>query len=828
MDLNKLVKNLNEGASPTGVKDGKNILWFDELGIEDIPYVGGKNASLGEMYTSLTKLGVKIPFGFAVTAHAYRTFIEESGLKDKIVKHLSDLNTSDLENLQERGRKVRALIMDAEFPQILKIQILNSYKELEKKYGENVDVAVRSSATAEDLPDASFAGQQETYLNVHSYEQLLHSCKKCFASLFTDRAISYRVDKKFSHFDIALSIGVQKMVRSDLACSGVMFSIDTESGFDKVAFITGAYGLGENVVQGAVNPDEYIVFKPTLEEGYKPIISKTVGEKHIKMIYDKSGNKLTKNVNVPKEMQEKFVLDDNEVLELARWAIIIEDHYSNKRGHYQPMDMEWAKDGKTNELFIVQARPETVQSRKDRNKVETYEMTEKGTILCSGVSVGSKINHGQVKVINNIHEANHFKDGDILVTDMTDPDWEPIMKKASGIITNRGGRTCHAAIISREMGVAAVVGCSNATEVLKNNQKVTISCAEGEIGYVYKDYLKYKVSEFSLDKIEDTKTGIMMNLGNPHLAFSQSFLPNDGVGLAREEFIINNSIKIHPNALLDYKEFKKKKEAKEDVALIETLTKGYEDKVKYYVDKLAEGVGIIAAAFYPKKVIIRMSDFKTNEYSNLIGGKFYEPLEDNPMIGFRGASRYYSENFKEAFKLEVLAMKKVREEFGLKNLAIMIPFCRTVEECKKVLDVMKEGGLERGKAGLQVYLMCEIPSNVILADQFLELCDGYSLGTNDLTQLTLGVDRDSELVAHVYDERNQAVKDLVSQVIKKCNEKGKYVGICGQAPSDYPEFAEFVVRAGIQTMSLNPDTIVKTKIAIAELEKKLEKSSNKK
>ncbi len=821
MDLKNIANNLKTGESPLGLKENKQILWFDELGIEDIPLVGGKNASLGEMYVSLTKLGVKIPYGFAVTAHAYRTFIEESGVKNKIVEILSDLNTHDLRNLQERGKKVRAAIMDAHFPELLKINIIKAYKKLEDKYGKHVDVAVRSSATAEDLPDASFAGQQETYLNVHSNEQLLYSCKKCFASLFTDRAISYRVDKGFSHFDIALSIGVQKMVRSDLACSGVMFSIDTESGFDKVAFITGAYGLGENVVQGAVNPDEYLVFKPTLEEGYKPIISKTVGEKHIKMIYDTSGNKLTRNIPVPKEMQERFVLEENEILLLAKWAIIIEDHYSAKKGHYQPMDMEWAKDGQTGELFMVQARPETVQSRRDKTKIKNYEMVETGEIICQGVSVGAKIGHGIVKVISNIDEAADFKEGDILVTDMTDPDWEPIMKKASAIITNRGGRTCHAAIISREMGVPAVVGCGNATQVLKNNQKVTVSCAQGEVGYVYKNFLKYKISEFSVDNIPDTKTKIMMNIGNPHLAFSQSFLPNDGVGLAREEFIINSGIQIHPNALLNYNSLKRNKDAHTDIKKIDELTKGYSNKVQYYVDKLAEGIAMLGAAFYPKKVIIRLSDFKSNEYANLIGGRFFEPKEDNPMIGFRGASRYYSENFKEAFKLEIKAIRKVREIFGLKNVTIMIPFCRTVDEAKKVLAVIKEAGLERGKDGLKIYLMCEIPSNVILADQFLDLVDGYSLGTNDLTQLTLGLDRDSELVSSVYDERNQAVKDLVSAVINKCRERKKYIGICGQAPSDYPEFAKFVVECGIETMSLNPDTIVKTKLAIAELEHKL-------
>ncbi len=823
MELDKLVKNLKEGNLTSGLKEDKNILWFDELGIEDIELVGGKNASLGEMYSNLTKLGVKIPFGFAVTANAYNYFIESSGLRGEIKNILKDLDTTNLRNLQLRGKKVRSAIMNAEFPEILKVQIAAAYKKLEEKYGEHVDVAVRSSATAEDLPDASFAGQQETYLNVHNETQLLHSCKQCIASLFTDRAISYREDKNFSHFNIALSIGVQKMVRSDLSCSGVMFSIDTETGFDKVAMITGAYGLGENVVLGVVNPDEFIVHKPTLEEGYRPIISRSLGEKHLKMVYDHSGNKLTKNVPVSPEMRAKFILSDDEVLDLARWAIIIEDHYSAKAGHYQPMDMEWAKDGETNELYIVQARPETVQSQRDKTKIVTYSMAETAKPIVEGVSVGSKIAHGEVKIITHISEAYNFKEGNILVTDMTDPDWEPIMKLASAIITNRGGRTCHAAIISREMGVPAVVGCSDATTVLKKGQKVTVSCAEGEKGFVYDGMLKYKVAEVDVEHIPETKTKIMLNIGNPHLAFSQSFLPCDGVGLAREEFIINSGIKIHPNALLHFDKLKKMNTSKSvaDVIEIEKITEGYDDKVQFYVDKLAEGIGTISAAFYPKKVILRMSDFKSNEYANLIGGTHFEPTEDNPMIGFRGSSRYYAESFKEAFQLECLAVKKVREEFGLKNLTLMIPFCRTVTEAKLVLEVMEEAGIKRGQEGLEIYLMCEIPSNVILADKFLDLVDGYSLGTNDLTQLTLGLDRDSELVAHVYDERDDAVKDLVAHVINKCNERNKYIGICGQAPSDYPEFAEFVVRQGIKTMSLTPDTLVKTKLMVAELEAKL-------
>jgi len=791
----------------------KFILWFDQLGIEDVPLVGGKNASLGEMYKKLTKKNVRIPNGFAVTAEAYHYFLEKAGIKDDIKKILSDLDTRSIKNLQERGEKVRNLIINAELPEELIKTIVEAYSHLEKQYGKLVDVAVRSSATAEDLPDASFAGQQETYLNIKGEAQLIDSCKKCFASLFTNRAISYREDKHFDHFSIGLSIGVQKMVRSDLATSGVMFSIDTESGFKNAVLLTAAYGLGETVVQGSVNPDEYYIFKPTLRENYKPIISKKVGSKKIKMIYDNEGNKNTKIVPVPKEQQQLFALDEEEILTLAKWAIIIEDHYSKKAGHFKPMDMEWAKDGKTGELFIVQARPETVQSRKDSNKLINYVLKEDGRVIVNGKSVGEKIGHGKCRIIKDVKDIDKFQEGEVLVTDMTDPDWEPIMKIAAGIVTNRGGRVCHAAIISRELGIPCIVGTEKGTEKIKSGTDITVDCSKGEIGRVLEGLLEYKIEEIDLKEIPDTKTHIMMNIGNPDMAFDLSFLPNDGVGLAREEFIINNYIKIHPLALIHYEE--QEKDVKEK---INSLTYGYTDKSKFFIDKLAQGVGMLAAAFYPKPVIVRLSDFKTNEYANLIGGKNYEPEEDNPMIGWRGASRYYSEGYKEAFGLECKAMKRVREEFGLKNLKLMIPFCRTVKEAKNVIKIMNEYGLKQGENNLEVYGMCEIPSNILMAEEFLEVFDGFSIGSNDLTQLTLGLDRDSEIVSHLFDERNDAVKKLIKKVIEICNKKHKYIGICGDAPSTFPEFAEFLVDEKIQSMSLSPDVIVKTRLIVAEKE----------
>jgi len=798
-------------------KSKQFILWFDQTGIEDIAHVGGKNASLGEMYTNLIKKGVNVPNGFAITAFAYRYILEKAGVEDDIKNALEGLDTTDMKNLSERGDKVRRIIRNCEFPEELKIAIIEAYGHLCKQYGENTDVAVRSSATAEDLPDASFAGQQETYLNIKGANELIESCKNCFASLFTNRAISYRVDKGFDHFKVYLSIGVQKMVRSDLACSGVMFSIDTESGFKDAVFITGAYGLGENVVQGAVNPDEYYVFKPTLKQGFRPIIQKEVGSKEIKMIYSTHGTTPTKNVPVPAEERKKFVITEDEILTLAQWTCIIEDHYSKKAGHFKPMDMEWAKDGVTNQLFIVQARPETVQSQKDRTVLETYKLQEKGKVIVTGNSVGEKIGQGPVNVIKDVKDIEKFRKGEVLVTEMTDPDWEPIMKIAGAIVTNRGGRTCHAAIISREMGIPCIVGTNNGTNLIKDKQKVTVSCAEGEVGKVYSGLLRFKIEKIDLKALPKTKTKIMMNVGNPDQAFAMSFIPNSGVGLAREEFIINSYIKIHPRALMEFDKLKDKKLKQQ----IDDITQGYKDKTQFFVDQLARGVAMIASAFYPNDVIVRMSDFKTNEYANLIGGTLYEPTESNPMIGWRGASRYYKPGYRDAFALECRAMKKVRDEMGLTNVKLMIPFCRTVDEGRKVLKEMEKAGLKRGKNNLEVYVMCEIPSNVILADEFSKIFDGFSIGTNDLTQLTLGLDRDSELVSDIYDERNQAVKDMVSMVIKKAKANHRKIGICGQAPSDYPEFAEFLVECGIDSISLNPDTVIKTTLKIAEKEKKL-------
>ncbi len=798
-------------------KKHKFILWFKDLEISDVPLVGGKNASLGEMFRELSKKGVKIPNGFAVTAYAYRYFIEKAGIKEKIRQILQGLNTSNMKNLSDKGHKVRQTILSAKLPEEIEAEIVHAYHQLSALYKKgDTDVAVRSSATAEDLPDASFAGQQETYLNIRGPAAIIDACKKCFASLFTNRAISYRHDKGFDHFSIALSIGVQKMVRSDLASSGVMFSIDTESGFKDVVFVTAGYGLGENVVQGAINPDEYYVFKPTLARNFNAIISRTIGSKELKMVYTHGGTKPTKNVHVPIPDQQKFALTDKEVLLLSKWAVIIEEHYSKKAGKYKPMDMEWAKDGITGQLFIVQARPETVMSQKNRNIYETFVLKQKGKLLVQGKSVGEKIGAGRARIIKEVHNISQFKKGEVLVTEMTDPDWEPIMKIASAIVTNRGGRTCHAAIISRELGIPCVVGTLDGTGKIKNGQNITVSCAEGDTGNVYEGILRFNVEKTNIKNLPRTKTKIMMNVGNPEEAFNLSFIPNDGIGLAREEFIINSYIKIHPKALLYFNTLKDKN-AKE---MIEKMTLGYKNKAQFFVDKLAEGIARIGASVYPKDCIVRMSDFKTNEYANLIGGKEFEPSEDNPMIGWRGASRYYSA-YKDAFALECKAMKKVREEMGLANVKLMIPFCRTVEEGKKVLKVMEQNGLKRGVKGLQVYVMCEIPSNVILADDFSKIFDGFSIGSNDLTQLILGLDRDSELVSSIYDERNPAVKNMIAQVIKKAKANHRKIGICGQAPSDYPEFAQFLVTEQIDSISLNPDTVIKTTLAIAQTEKKV-------
>ena len=807
--------------SYTATTTQARIRWFEDIGIDDIPLVGGKNASLGEMYRELASRGVKVPNGFAITAEAYRSFLRTTGLDQRITQIIRGLDTRDLDNLRQRGRQIRQAMLAASLQQDLERAIVEAYDRLSDGHVDLVDVAVRSSATAEDLPDASFAGQQETYLNVQGHQALLDACKRCFASLFTDRAISYRVDKGFDHSKIALSIGVQRMVRSDLSASGVMFSIDTETGFRDAVLINASYGLGENVVQGAVNPDEYYVFKPTLRQGFRPILQKILGSKEFKLVYDVGGSKLVKNVPVPPDDRARFAITDDEILTLARWACVIEDHYSAKKGRTSPMDMEWAKDGHTGELFIVQARPETVQSQKRQDSLELYRLGRKGKVLLTGRSVGSKISLGPVRVVKHIQQLRDFTSGDILVTDKTDPDWEPVMKKASGIITNRGGRTCHAAIVSRELGVPAIVGTGNATEVLRDGQMVTLSCAEGDTGFVYEEALPFTVQRVELSDLTRPRTKIMMNVGNPEEAFALSFIPNDGVGLAREEFIISTYIKVHPLALLNYDRL-------DDAAVkaeIDRLTVGYADKAQFFVDKLAQGVAMIAAAFYPKDVIVRLSDFKSNEYANLIGGRGYEPTEENPMIGFRGASRYYDSRYQAGFALECRAMKKVRGEMGLTNVKLMIPFCRTVEEGRLVQTEMAKHGLTRGENGLEIYVMCEVPSNVVLADQFAEVFDGFSIGSNDLTQLTLGVDRDSEIIAHLFDERNQAVTSMMASVITTARKKGKKIGICGQAPSDYPDVASFLVEQGIDSISLNPDAVLKTTMAILKLEQGLQRGA---
>jgi pyruvate, water dikinase len=790
------------------------IKWLEEITIEEVPLVGGKNASLGEMYRSLTPKGVKVPNGFAITAEAYRHFLKEAGLEDKICGLLEGLNTRELSDLRNRGSQIRQAILGARLPVDLEEEILRSYDSFERPGGQPVDVAVRSSATAEDLPDASFAGQQETYLNVQGHLGLLETCKRCFASLFTDRAISYREDKGFDHLKIALSICVQRMVRADLAASGVMFTLDTETGFPEVVLINAAYGLGENVVQGSVNPDEYYVFKPTLKTGFKPILQKMIGSKEFKLVYDVGGGGMVKNVPVPHGERRRFAITDEEILTLARWGCIIEDHYSARKGRWVPMDIEWAKDGMTGELFIVQARPETVQSLRDPEVMTVYRLKSRGKILAQGRSVGDKISQGKVRVIPNVQHLHQFQQGEVLVTDKTDPDWEPIMKKAAAIVTNRGGRTCHAAIVSRELGLPAIVGTEHGTELIRTGQEVTVSCAEGDHGYVYEGLLDFEIQKTEAAQRERPRTKIMMNVGNPEEAFTLSFIPNDGVGLAREEFIISNYIKVHPMALIDFEKLEHGPVKSE----IQNITSGYADKPQFFVDKLAQGVAMIAAAFHPKDVILRLSDFKTNEYANLVGGKPYEPEEENPMIGFRGASRYYHPRYQAAFALECRAVKKVRQEMGLANLKIMIPFCRTTEEAAKVQQELAKHDLARGEEGLELYVMCEIPSNVILADQFADLFDGFSIGSNDLTQLILGVDRDSEIVASIFDERNEAVKKMVAAVIKICRAKGRKIGICGQAPSDYPEFARFLVQEGIDSISLNPDTVLKTTLAVLEEE----------
>ena len=797
------------------------IKFFKDTTIKDVPLVGGKNASLGEMYQHLSGKGIKVPNGFATTAQAYDYLLKQTNLKEGIKNILKGLNTHDVTDLAKRGAAVRALIISTEFPSDLSQTILSAYRQLSASYKTaNLHVAVRSSATAEDLPDASFAGQQETFLNISGETELLLAVKKCIASLFTNRAISYRVDKGFDHFKIALSVGVQKMIRSDLAASGVTFTIDTESGFSNVVLVSSIYGLGENIVQGKVDPDEFYVFKPT-----KTIISRSLSQKKIKMVYNKAGAaRPVKDVAVPAADQCRQSITDKQVLQLADWAMKIEKHYG------RAMDIEWALDGQENQLYIIQARPETIHSVRDYSVIEEYILQKKGKIISTGRSVGNRIGAGAANRIMDIKGIAQFKPGQVLVTDMTDPDWEPIMKIASAIVTDKGGRTCHAAIVSRELGIPCIVGTGDVSRKIKTGQLVTVSCAEGDAGYVYEGELPFKINKTGIKNLKRPKTKIMLNIGSPDIAFQSSFIPNDGVGLAREEFIINDQIKIHPLALLNYAKLKDKSAKRK----IDSLTTGYKNKKQYFVDKLADGIAVIAAAFYPKDVIIRFSDFKTNEYANLIGGAEFEPKEGNPMIGWRGASRYYSREFRPAFELECAAIKKVRNQMKLTNLKAMVPFCRTTAEAEQVIKIIAANGLKRGDnpllakegagGGFELYCMVEIPSNVILADEFAKLYDGFSIGSNDLTQLTLGVDRDSALVSQVYDENNAAVKKLIEQVIKVAKKTKTKIGICGQAPSDFPEFAKFLVKCGIDSISLNPDTVIKTTIAILETEKKLEKT----
>ena len=865
-------------------KSQKNILWFNEVGMEDVPLVGGKNASLGEMTKAIAPQGVNIPYGFALTANFYWEFIRANGL-DKILSEIfKELDPNSLKSIQEVGKKVRDAIGKASFPEDLQKELIFAYSELSKKYPSagssteacskssgqvGTDVAVRTSGVAEDMPNASFAGQFETYLNVVGQENLFNAVKKCFMSFFTDRAIVYREEMKLDQLKTGLSVGVQKMVRSDLGASGVMFSCDTESGFGDVVLINASYGLGENVVKGRVEPDQYYVFETTLKkglalsvaEGFKPIIEKKIGTKQVKMVYTTNPKHPTKNIATTKTEREKFVLNNDEILNLAKWSVLIEEHYQ------RAMDMEWAKDGRDGKLYIVQARPETVQSRKDLKVLENYVLKSKsGKVLVNGMSVGSKIGSGKANKIIGAKDIDKFRKGEVLVTKVTDPDWVPAMKLASAIVTDSGGRTCHAAIVGRELGVPVIVGTGNGTKIIKSGQEITIDCSQGEEGKVYEGIIPFEIKKTDISMFTKMPTAepssmhdagkarigtkILMNVGEPSNAFNLSFIPNDGVGLAREEFIIANEIKIHPMALLNYKNLKPALKKK-----IDALTLGYNDKVQFYIDKLAEGIGRIGAAFYPKPVIVRFSDFKTNEYRSLVGGELYEPVEENPMIGFRGASRYYNKKFKDAFVLECKAIKKVREEFGLDNVIVMVPFCRTLDEGRKIIQILEEDGLSRNlgrpelvegpfdavasqaigseepqaRRGdknlkpLKIFVMCEIPANVILAEKFLEIFDGFSIGSNDLTQLTLGLDRDNAEIASVGNEKNEAVKELIEEVIKVCQNNNKYIGICGQAPSDFPDFAQFLVELGIESISLNPDSVLKTKIAIAEKEEQLRK-----
>jgi len=788
------------------------IRWFNELSIEDIPLVGGKNASLGEMYRELTTQGLNIPNGFAITAEAYRYILEQANAWAPLQAALEHIDANNVNDLAKRAQQARDLVYAAPLPADLQQEILTAFSQLQQQYSEDLTVAVRSSATAEDLPTASFAGQQDTYLNIRGGQALLDACKRCFASLFTDRAIHYRINQGFDHFKVALSIGVMKMVRADLASSGVMFSLDTESGFKNAVFITGAYGLGENVVQGAVDPDEFYVHKPTFLAGYRCVLRRNLGAKKIKMVYsDGTTHEATHNITTANSERSQFCISDQDVLTLADYALKIESHYA------RPMDMEWAKDGLDGQIYIVQARPETVASQRVGNVLEEYRLKEKAQAIILGHAVGSKIAIGKARVIANVTQLDSFKPGEVLIADMTTPDWEPVMKTAAAIVTNRGGRTCHAAIIARELGVPAVIGCDNATALISSGDEITVSCSEGDIGKVYAGCLDFEVKHTDLSVLERPKTKIMLNLGNPELAFKYSFLPNDGVGLARMEFIISEYIKAHPMAL----QHPEKVEDDAEREQLQNLSCHYAGPAAFFIERLSEGVGTIAAAFYPKPVVVRMSDFKTNEYATLLGGRWFEQTEANPMIGFRGASRYTHPAYAEGFALECSAMKRVREEMGLDNVILMIPFCRREQEAIRVLEYMAKLGLKRGEHGLKIYVMCEIPNNVIQIDAFARHFDGFSIGSNDLTQLTLGVDRDSQILAEDFDERDPGVKEMIRLAVDGARRNGKHSGLCGQAPSDYPEMAEYLVEIGIDSMSLNPDTVLQTTQRVLALEKSL-------
>ncbi|XXN64778.1 phosphoenolpyruvate synthase [Enterobacter ludwigii] len=781
------------------------VLWYNQLGMHDVDRVGGKNASLGEMITNLSSLGVSVPNGYATTSYAFNLFLDQSGLNQRIYDLLDKTDVDDVAELAQAGKQIRQWVIDTPFQPELEAAIRSAYEQLSADDDE-ASFAVRSSATAEDMPDASFAGQQETFLNVQGYDAVIIAVKHVYASLFNDRAISYRVHQGYDHRGVALSAGIQRMVRSDLASSGVMFTIDTESGFDQVVFITSAFGLGEMVVQGAVNPDEFYVHKPTLAANRPAIVRRTMGSKKLRMVYADSQEhgEQVRIEDVEQEQRDRFSLTDDEVQALARQAVLIEQHYK------RPMDIEWAKDGHTGKLFIVQARPETVRS--NGQVMERYTLQGKGKVVVEGRAIGHRIGAGEVKVIHDISEMHRIEKGDVLVTDMTDPDWEPIMKKASAIVTNRGGRTCHAAIIARELGIPAVVGCGDATDHLKDGHKVTVSCAEGDTGYVYDELLDFDVTSSQVDTMPDLPLKIMMNIGNPDRAFDFACLPNEGVGLARLEFIINRMIGVHPKALLEFDQ-----QTPELQQQIRQMMKGFDDPIEFYIGRLTEGIATLGAAFAPKRVIVRLSDFKTNEYANLVGGERYEPEEENPMLGFRGAGRYVADNFRDCFKLECEAVKRVRNEMGLTNVEIMIPFVRTVDQAEAVVAELAKNGLKRGENGLKVIMMCEIPSNALLAEQFLEHFDGFSIGSNDMTQLALGLDRDSGVVSALFDERNDAVKALLSMAIKAAKKQGKYVGICGQGPSDHQDFAAWLMEQGIDSLSLNPDTVVETWLGLAEL-----------